>query len=160
MPPVTYSLWSRSLLNEQMTPAPSSGPQSSTVLWGQSRRDASLPVHRTSSILKVLETRPKWDFMVACPKGYPSILVKFLLWFCNKRNAKVKHFLVFLANLQTTFAFCALWSSSQTGIPPTRMFPSWRPDPPISVTSEQNSVKIRTSYDIDALMHRLYLYLY
>ena len=52
---------------EQMTPAPSYEPQSSTVRWGQSRRDVSLPVHCTSSIAKVLETGPNWECEVFCP---------------------------------------------------------------------------------------------
>ena len=52
---------------EQMTPAPSCEPQSSTVRWGQSRRDVSLPVHCTLSIPKVLETDPNWDCEVCCP---------------------------------------------------------------------------------------------
>ena len=57
-----------------MTPAPSWEPQSSTVRWGQSRRDVSLPVHWTLSIAKVLGTDPNWDWTVAWAYWYPSIL--------------------------------------------------------------------------------------
>ena len=96
---------------EQMTPAPSSGPQSSFVRCGQSRRDDSLPLHSTLSIAKRSGTAPKRDWMVCCPERYPSIL-------------------------QTTAAFSASWPSSQTGSPPTNIFPSWDPDPPTSFTSE------------------------
>ena len=52
---------------EQTAPAPSVPSQLSTVRWGQSRRDVSLPVHCTLSIPKVLETDPNWDCEVCCP---------------------------------------------------------------------------------------------
>ena len=52
---------------EQMAPAPSVPSQLSTVRWGQSRRDVSLPVHCTLSIPKVLETDPNWECVVCCP---------------------------------------------------------------------------------------------
>ena len=39
-------------------------------------------------------------------------------------------------NLQTTTALLWSWKSSQTGNPPTKMFPSWGPEPPTRVNSE------------------------
>ena len=119
-----------------MTPAPSYPSQLSTVRWGQSRKDISLPVHFTSSIPNVLETDPNWEFAVGCPIEYPSILGKFLSWFWIDKIGKYLPHPLFLANLQTTRAFCTPWKSSQTGSPPTKMFPSWGPDPPTSFTSE------------------------
>ena len=61
---------------EQITPSPSPIPQSSSVWWGQSRMEASLLVHRTSSIPKSPETDPNWDAIVYSPPRYPSILGK------------------------------------------------------------------------------------
>ena len=52
------------------------------------------------------------------------------------QKGKIHFKFLFLANLQTTRAFCASCPSSQTGSPPTRMFPSWGPVPPTRVTSE------------------------
>ena len=61
-----------------MTPAPSNGPQSSTVTCGQSRIEVSLPIHWTLSIPKVSATGPNQDCTVAPPEEYPSILSSFL----------------------------------------------------------------------------------
>ena len=60
-----------------MTPAPSNGPQSSTVTCGQSRIEVSLPIHWTLSIPKVSATGPNQDCTVALPEEYPSILSSF-----------------------------------------------------------------------------------
>ena len=49
--------------------------------------------------------------------------------------------ILLLPYLQTTSAFSALWSSSQTGSPPTKMCPSWGPEPPTSFTSGTCSIK-------------------
>ena len=43
-------------------------------------------------------------------------------------------------HLQTTRAFSLLCPSSQTGLPPTKMFPSWPPDPPTSLTSRNDVI--------------------
>ena len=41
-----------------------------------------------------------------------------------------------LQNLHTTRALATSCQRSQTGSPPTKMFPSWGPDPPTSFTSD------------------------
>ena len=58
----------------QMPPAPSSVSQLSSVRCGQSRMEASVPKHCTSSIEKVAGTEPKRECIVCTPVEYPSIL--------------------------------------------------------------------------------------
>ena len=69
-----------------MTPAPSNGPQSSTVTWGQSRIEVSLPTHWTLSIPKVSATEPNQDCTVASPEEYPSVLSSFWKLFYQKND--------------------------------------------------------------------------
>ena len=60
-----------------------------------------------------------------------------VFWMKEMQKGKIHlKFPLFIGNLQTTRAFCALCKSSQTGNPPTRMLPSWGPDHPTSLTSE------------------------
>ena len=54
-----------------ITPAPSLAPQLSIGLWMQRPMCDSVPVQRTSSIIKVSETAPNWEFDVATA---PSVL--------------------------------------------------------------------------------------
>ena len=129
-----------------MTPAPSFESQLSWVRCGQSRMEVSLPKHSTSSIAKVSGTKPNRDWMVGCPEAYPSILRISLSWpwshdHCISISPIAMRCIVVwdnatFWNLQTTTAFSASCRSSQTGSPPTKMFPSCGPDPPISFTSE------------------------
>ena len=129
-----------------MTPAPSFESQLSWVRCGQSRMEVSLPKHSTSSIAKVSGTKPNRDWMVGCPEAYPSILRISLSWPWSHDHCisiypiAMRCIVVWdnatFWNLQTTTAFSASCRSSQTGSPPTKMFPSCGPDPPISFTSE------------------------
>ena len=67
----------------QITPSPSFPPQSSSVLWGQSKSFSSLPLHWTSSIIKSSETWPKCDSLVYCPPLNPSSLGNFFIVMVN-----------------------------------------------------------------------------
>ena len=77
-----------------------------------------------------------------------------------EKEKYIQSFLVplFLANLQTTWAFWASCKSSQTGSPPTRMFPSWGPDPPTSLTSEVSKIKVNRikSRSSGSMSHELF----
>ena len=114
----------------QITPSPSSPPQLCLVVWEHCWREASLPLHFTSSIAKSLETGPKWESVVIIPPRKPSILGKKKMIvqciFVTKEN-----------NLHTTLAVAlpVFIPSSQTGLPLTRMFPSHWFFPPTSFTS-------------------------
>ena len=90
---------------------------------------------------------------------HPGKISPYILGQKTKKGKIHLKFPLFLANLQTTRAFCASWWSSQTGRPPTRMFPSWGPDPPTSLTSEvsnqSNRIKCHWLYQIDKIHNNL-----
>ena len=116
----------------QITPSPSSPPQLCLVVWEHCWREASLPLHFTSSIAKSLETGPKWESVVIIPPRKPSIL--------GKKKMIIQCINIFVTkenNLHTTLAVAlpVFIPSSQTGLPLTRMFPSHSFFPPTSFTS-------------------------